>query len=245
MQFGSVLYEGLVNATGSGALGDVILSAADSEIGVDEIFGYWFEDGNNPLRIASAGRIGSPTMRASLYIGHYHSIDPLAWLATAAKEGEPTRSGRIAATDITDPTYRRECYDMPGFFEKLSFARRRGSRHYVLNFYRRRNRQPAGVGALGELAEIVFPLLRKQVEMCGHDLDLPLIDRVEQRLLTSYPLLTGREREVCARTLIGKTAEAISIDLGVSEATVLTYRRRAYERYRISTAHEMIQKILF
>ncbi len=135
----------------------------------------------------------------------------------------------------------------PAFFEKLSFVRRRGSRHYVLSFYRNRDRPGASADALGTLAEIVLPLLRKQVElMRGDDPDLPLGRRLEQRLTMSYPALTRREREVCARTLIGMTAEAIAIalDLGIGATTVLTYRRRAYERYGISTAHEMIAKIL-
>lgn len=244
MQFGSDFYEALVSATGSGAFGDVILSAADSEVGVDEVFGYWFEDGAAPQRIASSGRVGSSLARASLYSDHYHRIDPLAWMAATAKEGAPTRFGRIVAADISDATYRRECYEMPGFFERLSFARRRGSRNFVLNFYRSRDRRAVPEGALEPLTEIVFPLLKKHAELCEADIDLPLTRRVERRLAINYPLLTGREREVCARTLIGMTAEAIGLDLDIGETTVLTYRRRAYARYRLSTAHEMVGKIL-
>lgn len=241
---GSVLYEALIDATGTASLGDVILAAADQEIGVDEVFGYWFEDGLAPVRIASSGRIGSSVARASLYADRYHSLDPLASLAAALEDGEPTRFGRIVAADVTDSAYRRECYERPGLSEKLSFARKRGGRHFVLSFYRNRDRRPVVAAALSELADMAFPVLRKQVELLGDGLGLPLAARVEHRIARAFPQLTAREKQVCARTLIGMTAEAISLDLGIGETTVLTYRRRAYERYRVSSAQEMIGRIL-
>ena len=241
---GSVLYEALIDATGSGALGDVILAAADDAVGVDEVFGYCFEDGLAPVRIASSGRVGSSISRATLYSHRYHLLDPLAWLTAASKDGGPTRFGRILTAEVTDSTYRRECYDRPGFWEKLSFARRRGHRHYILSFYRNYGRRPARDSALTELTDLIFPILRKQVELLGDDLDRPIVARIEDRLAKAYPKLTAREKQVCARTLIGMTAEAIALDLGVGSTSVLTYRRRAYERYRISSAHEMIGNIM-
>ena len=244
MLIGSVLYEALIDATCTGILSDVILSAAEADIGVDEVFGYWFEEGTAPVRIVSAGRVGSSVARASLYSDRYHALDPLGWLASASTESGPTCSGRIVIGDVQNASYRLDCYERPGFWEKLSFARRRGGRHYVLSFYRNHDRRAATAGALAELAEMTFPLLRKQVDLLGDKADIPPLDRVAGRMERAFPLLTRRENQVCARTLIGMTAEAIALDLGVSETTVLTYRRRAYERYNISSAQEMIGKVL-
>ena len=56
------------------------------------------------------------------------------------------------------------------------------------------------------------------------------IEKIEQRLGSIFYSLTGRERAVCARTMVGMTAEAIALELGISISSVLTYRRRAYER---------------
>lgn len=244
MEWGSVLYEALVNATGSGTLGEAILVAADAETGVDEVFAYSVQHQGQPMQIASAGRVGSSTARAALYADHYFTIDPLTPLTSAAREGEPTRFGRVATAQIADAAYRRECYERPGFREKLSFVRRRESRLYVLSFYRNRARNAAPDGALAALADIALPLVRKQADLRRDDPGLPVAARVEARLAASYPRLTAREQEVCARTLAGMTAEAISLDLGISETTVLTYRRRAYVRYGVSTAHEMLAGIL-
>jgi DNA-binding CsgD family transcriptional regulator len=40
------------------------------------------------------------------------------------------------------------------------------------------------------------------------------------------------------------TAEAIALDLGIGRTSVLTYRRRAYERYGISAAGQLIGDVL-
>lgn len=64
------------------------------------------------------------------------------------------------------------------------------------------------------------------------------LNKVERRLGHIYANLTERERSVCARTMIGMTAEAIAIDLDIAPSTVLTYRRRAYERYQITNCNQ-------
>jgi len=70
------------------------------------------------------------------------------------------------------------------------------------------------------------------------------IQKIEQRLGSIFGCLTGRERAVCARTMVGMTAEAIALDLGISAASVLTYRRRAYERYRITHSNQFFLEMI-
>ncbi|AUN31853.1 hypothetical protein C0V82_12900 [Niveispirillum cyanobacteriorum] len=38
--------------------------------------------------------------------------------------------------------------------------------------------------------------------------------------------------------MVGMTAEAIALDLGISSASVLTYRRRAYVRYHFTHSNQ-------
>ncbi len=56
--------------------------------------------------------------------------------------------------------------------------------------------------------------------------------------------LTAREREVCLRILSGQSSEAISADLDISIHSTLTYRRRAYQRLRISSQNELFALVL-
>lgn len=64
------------------------------------------------------------------------------------------------------------------------------------------------------------------------------IGKIEYRLGQVFIDLTDRERAVCARTMVGMTAEAIALDLGIAASSVLTYRRRAYERYRFTNSNQ-------
>lgn len=243
LELGSVAYEALIDVTGSPRLGDVLLDVADSHAGVDEVFGYWTEEGQGPVQIASSGRAGSSSMRASMYADHFHLLDPLGPVIRSVRDGAPTQSLRILAHDISDPLYRRECYERPGFAEKISFVRTRGARHFVLSFYRRRQRA-MHANVLTDLADIAFPVLRKHADLVKDRRPLSSTEKVEERVAQVYSQLTARELQVCARTLIGMTAEAIAIDLGVRSSTVMTYRRRAYERYGLSSASQMLPKLL-
>lgn len=70
------------------------------------------------------------------------------------------------------------------------------------------------------------------------------LGKIENRLGLDFADLTDRERAVCARTMIGMTAEAIAIDLAIAPSTVLTYRRRAYERYRITSCNQFFLRMI-
>jgi DNA-binding CsgD family transcriptional regulator len=70
------------------------------------------------------------------------------------------------------------------------------------------------------------------------DLALQLFRR---RLAALQRGMTQRELDVCARTLIGLTAEGIAIDLNIKKTSVLTYRKRAYARLGISSQTQLFR----
>lgn len=241
---GSVAYEALVEATGSPVMGDVLLQIADAHVGVDEVFGYCCGEEGAPVPIASSGRIGSAQSRVSLYARQYHAFDPLMRDAQVEKNSAPTRAYRITAQDIPNQQYRRECFDTARLAEKFSFTRWRAGRRFILSFYRAPGRQPVSPQMLAPLAEMALPILRKHLELSSDEANLPLMERLLRRMERIYPEMTVREREVCARTLIGMTAEAIGLDLEIKPSTVLTYRRRAYERFGICNANQLMARLL-
>jgi DNA-binding CsgD family transcriptional regulator len=71
----------------------------------------------------------------------------------------------------------------------------------------------------------------------------PSVDTIELRLRSMLPALTARETAICARTVAGMTAEGIALELGIKRSSVLTYRRRAYERLNISTALQLSARL--
>jgi len=241
---GSVAYEALVEAAGSPALGEVLLKIADAHVGVDEVFGYCCNGDGTPIPIAFCGRVGSAQTRVSLYAKQFHAYDPLMRQPQEEDNNGPTHAYRIAVSDIPNSQYRRECFDTGQLAEKFSFTRWRAGRRFILSFYRGPGRRPVSPQALASLADMALPLLRKQLELSNDESSLPLMDRLLRRMERFYPEMTQREREVCARTLIGMTSEAIGLDLDIKPSTVLTYRRRAYERFGICNANQLMARLL-
>jgi len=56
--------------------------------------------------------------------------------------------------------------------------------------------------------------------------------------------LPKRELEVCARILYGMSTIGISIDLGIGEESVKTYRKRTYQRQKIGCERELLHRYL-
>jgi DNA-binding CsgD family transcriptional regulator len=63
--------------------------------------------------------------------------------------------------------------------------------------------------------------------------------QLEERFAHRYGSLTLRERQVCARAVVGMSVEATALDLGIAKTSVLTYRQRAYHRLGVTSPIEL------
>lgn len=241
------LYAGIVDALGTPDFGPVVLDALGAVAGVEEIFAFHrAEGGAMPSVILSAGAERQAGGRAEAYRRHYFRLDPLNSVFRAGGE----RGGlclRVRPDDIADRDYRRDCYARPGFAEKLSILRPGRGGWITLSLFRH-----GGTGAFSDgeaqhlraLGRVLLPLIEAHGRTLGADRPGPgSAAAVEARLHSLCPTLTERERAVCARTVIGMTAEGIGLDLGIRPTSVLTYRRRAYERLGISTALQLAARL--
>jgi DNA-binding CsgD family transcriptional regulator len=68
---------------------------------------------------------------------------------------------------------------------------------------------------------------------------LTALDEIED-CITATSALPRREGEVSARILYGLSSVGIALDLSVSEETVKTYRKRAYQRLGIGSERELL-----
>ena len=67
------------------------------------------------------------------------------------------------------------------------------------------------------------------------------------RVLSEAPLfcaITPRERLVCVGILTGHTSESIAMNLSISINSVLTYRKRLYEKLGISSQNELFARVI-
>jgi DNA-binding CsgD family transcriptional regulator len=241
-------YDALLSATGTAMLEPVLFEAIDRIMPLRELYGFELRPGLAPSPIVSLGRGAGAADRVDAYTMRYYAGDPLAIAMRRSRQGYALQLHRIDPGDIDDAAYRHECYERPRFGEKISLVMDRGDSWLVLSLFRPvaqdrlsdRTRE-----RLRELGTLVLPMLAKHRALGQADglLEDSFVARTEARLSYSFPTLTGRERAVCARTLAGMTAEAIALDLGIGQTSVLTYRRRAYQRLNISGIHQLLPSL--
>lgn len=96
---------------------------------------------------------------------------------------------------------------------------------------------------LGRTAELLVSMLAKHADVCQSRPNvaqaLTTLAEIENCIVATSSL-PRREAEVCARILYGLSSVGIALDLKVSEETVKTYRKRAYQRLTIGSERELL-----
>lgn len=229
----------LMDARDLGLFSERLLEAAHSASGIAELFAYRVA-GGAPETLASSSNLVDVAERAEAYARRFHRSDP----AVTARHNARPGSGfmcRIPADAIELGAYRKLCFEQPRFSEKICFGWRAIDHSLVVTFYHRHQKEP-DLAQLGALAQIAITALTRLARRPSAG--MPLVQQVEQRLAEAHPRLTVRERQICARTLIGNTARQIAAELNLGHGTVLTYRQRAYQKLGMSKSNDMLAAIM-
>lgn len=166
-------------------------------------------------------RLRTGDLLARRYLDGWFRQDPLLPELMQLEAGE-TRLRRME--DIVSgmsPEYLDIFFNQPGLAGKTTVLAAGPARRLMVNFYH---------GEVGgaDLDEALMSLVARLV-----------LVHYETRPETGYPAclaaLSERERQVCLGVLDGKKTELIAGDLDLSPATIVTYRRRAYEKLGISS----------
>lgn len=150
------------------------------------------------------------------------------------------------AEEVVNNDYRRDCFDRFSIRHRLSIIKHVGSSWLTLSVARRsRSFGSADIDRLSSLGRLSLPIMAKnqllQVKATSGHLS---VVELERRLEALVRGLTERERQVCARTIVGMSAEATALDLGIGVASVMTYRRRAYRRTKVSSAMQLVPLVV-
>lgn len=92
-------------------------------------------------------------------------------------------------------------------------------------------------------AAFLVALLTKHAQVCRMPVDASQALASPQGIehcIAATSTLPRRETQVCARIVYGMSSAGIALDLGVSEETVKTYRKRAYQRLGIGSERELL-----
>lgn len=230
----------LIEAVGTPEFGSALLEIAQSICAVDELFGYQVGDDGEPRVIVSSGKLPGLEARVAEYVHRFYRHDPAVLEIRQIPVGDSFVQ-RIGLGSIMQHDYRRLCFDGPGFAEKLSFGWRGAGYLLVLSFYRRDASDEEMLNRLASLANLTLAVMVRHHAPIKRE---NVVAVCERRIRRSFPELSERERQVCARTIAGHTAGAIAREFGTSTGTVLTYRRRAYQKLGFNQASDFLPRLI-
>ena len=102
----------------------------------------------------------------------------------------------------------------------------------------------AEIDSLGQNCETLLAILNKHVSLVSRRSELTAaltsVDEILSYIDLAPANLPRREAEVCARLIGGVSALGIALELGISEETVNTYRKRSYQRLGIASQRELL-----
>ncbi|MGK9052983.1 helix-turn-helix transcriptional regulator [Neorhizobium petrolearium] len=146
---------------------------------------------------------------------------------------------RQAWNGIRDPEYRRDCYERAHVLERLTIYHSDEPRIFA-SLYRTRESGPfplATVERLEAVAPLLMAMVVKHVRLQARPQTAqlrPPQQEIAGRLLQAGYALSGREAEVSAGLLLGRTHREISEKVGLALSSIVTYRQRAYRKLGVS-----------
>jgi DNA-binding CsgD family transcriptional regulator len=240
------LCESIVESVGTLRMADVLFDTLSEIVPLCELSAWSWPEFGSPRAIVATGTGSGCGERTQHYASRYFQFDPIGRTI-----GNTARSDWIARKidpgSIANYQYVNECYVKPAFVEKLTLARWSYTGWCVLNLYRNANMgkfSDQEQQQIGAFSRILLPLLAKHYDLTVASPKLGSsrhgrIERLTQQIASLNSKLTPRELSVCACTAIGLTAQSTAQELGIKVSSVLTYRRRAYDRLSISSGYEL------
>jgi DNA-binding CsgD family transcriptional regulator len=233
----SSAYERLLRATGTPEFGSTVRDSVLSVVGGARRF-YLFE---------ATGREAPSLQYYSVepglvelfpaYRRSYLRLDPVTQAYRAAPDLNSVVLQRVRPAHIESHEFRRHVFEDAGIVERISVIQRGADAWRVMSVARHASNgcfTDTELGSLIVMAGLVLPMLPLNRVQPPDPRQLTL-GEMEQRFGIRFSSLPPREREVCARAAAGMGVDATALDLGIARSSVLTYRRRAYERLGVKS----------
>jgi DNA-binding CsgD family transcriptional regulator len=175
------------------------------------------------------------------YIDRHHRFDPVRRLLVRRTAAASLFIRRDRASDVTNPAYRRDCYEAVGIVDRIAIASRDSDGGVVSLELKRQASSgeftQADVGMLNGVAPLLAAASTRHVELlmnAGVD-----ADAWRTRLAATCSALTARELDVAAGLLAGWTLRACASRLGLAHSSIVTYCKRAYARLGVRGVREL------
>lgn len=238
---------GVIDAVGEGSFGDRLLGYLRGVCGAEHLAVVRLDDDKPSLFAIEGSRAEVIGSLFKLYLDRYWRTDPLYPLVhRASRDARPSLFQMDASVSESD-VYEQLYLPIPCCDRTVISGNAAGSR-ISLSMIRPTSRGPLAdetVDRISGAASLILSLIGKHEKIVSRRFDasraLASLESIEDCILGGGASLPRRETQVCARILYGVTSAGIAVDLGVSEETVTTYRKRIYQRLGIGSQHELLR----
>jgi DNA-binding CsgD family transcriptional regulator len=245
----------LIEAVGTAGFGERLFRVAHEAVRCDHVNAFAVNERAERRIIFAASRRAPIAWEAGVrYLTHHWDKDPANQIPSKTRLPAEGIFVRMTADDMASSPYRRDLYTRESWaesgsnlIERLSIVRRCDREIIRIGFYRHRQFGPftdIEFQILADATDLLFALATKHGPSgLNDDAETGVRERYEHSLRRVAPLLSRRETEVCACIAAGLNSEAIALELGISLNTVLTHRKHAYARLRISSQNQLLKLI--
>lgn len=243
------LFPAMVAAMGGPRFGSAVTAFVREACEADHILAFRSAK-LSPEIIFNVSRDGSATAQqiTSRYMANSYWHDDLPMAATLQNAAESGWAlNRYDITTLPKQNYLAKLFREPRICERIIFSG--DVDEHIVGIVLLRAEKTGLVDhsllqGLSGLSDILFPLINKHADILQFKSDfhgsLTCLAKIERVLGRSESGLTRRERQVCARTLFSVSTVGIAEELGIGEETVITHRKKAYQRLSLSTRHELL-----
>ncbi|MBB6520222.1 helix-turn-helix transcriptional regulator [Pseudoteredinibacter isoporae] len=236
----------LLEAIGKASFPQVLIHNLSDFLPLDHLSLVHLEERNDVTYGFSASRGVEPMRRElqQLYLSIFYRLDPNREFLDHYLADTEIQIRRLLPEAIEDRDYKNLWCEKMGINDRLSVITRADRGLYCLNLFRTEiNFSDQDVKVLELLKPLLSALVLKHSRLSGTLSSFMTreeqINNLADRLAYIDSSLTQREKQVCARLLLGMSTEGIALDLDIKKQSVMTYRRRAYSRLEISSQNEL------
>ena len=240
----------MIEALGTDNFDHALFDFLDRTASVDHCGCFWYthEQLRTPFAFSRNGSNASARQSTRYVSENYWLKDPAMDLIVHQGTRQPALMVVSEITAVGPSDLQEDIFLSENMYHRLLLCQNRAEGIAILDLVR-----SPRYGAFGEVelkryynaALLLLPLVFKHLslEKEHSDLEEPLrsVEFIEQKIAERAVYFPIRERQVIAHILFGVMTQGIALTLGISEETVRSYRKRAYNRLGIATRHELLK----
>ncbi|MEC7761295.1 MAG: LuxR C-terminal-related transcriptional regulator [Pseudomonadota bacterium] len=223
-----------------------LINALRATGGVDHLLIHAFDGFGKTTLCLSAGMLGETAFAYSRrYVRGIYTMDPFYPEISALRPGDC--SDLLKLDGDTSWVYKSQLMEPCDIGDILAIGFALSQVTLSIQFFRTGGQTFSGnqADALRSCIRLVAELISKHSALSAPPPGLADVN-VEELIegYTASANVSGREEEICKGIIGGSSSIQIASGLNISVNTVLTYRKRLYQRLGISTQHELFERVL-